>query len=117
LRAETLFLETSSEAENAVFEDLCTWLEQEFGPRTLEEQLLFESLIHAIWQKRRCLQFETKELRQEFIFNGPVVDRILRYAASADKRLFRALNELKRRRAEDPPQRDDRDSAAQVEGD
>jgi hypothetical protein len=45
------------------------------------------------------------------------MDSILRYAASADKRLFRALNELKRRRAEDPPQTDDRDSAAQVEGD
>jgi hypothetical protein len=116
LRAETLLLETSSEAQKAVFEDLRTRLEEEFAPRTLEQQLLFESMVHAIWQKRRCLQFETKELREGFIFHGSVMDRILRYATSADKRLFRALNELKRLQKEDLPQEDDPDTAPQEEG-
>ncbi len=116
LRAETLLLETSSEAQKAIFEDLRTRLTEEYAPLTLEEQLLLESIIHAIWQKRRCLHFETKELREDFIFHGPVMDRILRYATSADKRLFRALNELKRLRKEDPPQADDPDIAPQTEG-
>ena len=116
LRAETLLLETSSEAEKAVFEDLRTRVEEEFAPRTLEEQLLIESIVHAIWQKRRCLHFETKELREGFIFHGPVMDRILRYATSADKRLFRVLNELKRLQKENPPQADDPDTAPQAVG-
>ncbi|MBZ5689101.1 MAG: hypothetical protein LAP86_29185 [Acidobacteriia bacterium] len=116
LRSETILLETSSEAEKAVFEDLRTRVEEEFAPRTFEEKLLLESLVHAIWQKRRCLHFETKELRTDFIFHGPVMDRILRYATSADKRLFRALNELKRLQKEDPPQPDDPDIAPQAEG-
>jgi hypothetical protein len=116
LRAETLLLETSSDAEKAIFEDLRVRLEEEFVPRTVEKQLLLESMIHAIWQKRRCLHFETKELREDFIFHGPIVDRLLRYGSSADKRLFRALNELKRLQKEDPPQADDPDTAPQGEG-
>lgn len=116
LRTETLLLETSSEAEKAIFEALRTRLEEEFAPRTLEEQLLMENMVHAIWQKRRCLHFETKELREDFIFHGPVMDRILRYATSADKRLFRALSELQRLQNEDPPQADDPDIAPQAEG-
>jgi hypothetical protein len=116
LRAETLLLETSSEAEKAALEELLTRFEEEFPVRTLEEQLLLESMVHAIWQKRRCLQFETKELRQEFIFHGPVPDRLLRYATSADKRMFRVLNELRRLQKEDPPQADDSDTTPQAEG-
>ena len=116
LRAEDLLLATSSEAEKAVFDDLCARLEEEFAPRTFEEHLLVGSMVHAIWQKRRCLYFETKELREDFIFHGPITDRLLRYATSADKRLFRALNELKRLRKEDPPQADDPDTAPQAEG-
>ena len=115
LRAETLLLETSSEAEKAVFEDLRARVEEEFAPRTLEEQLLLESMVHTIWQKRRCLQFETKELSQDFIFHGPVPDRLLRYATSADKRMFRVLNELKRLQKEDPPQTEDDDITPQAE--
>jgi hypothetical protein len=115
LRAETLLLETSSEGEKAVFDDLWARLEEEFAPRTFEQHLLVGSMVHAIWQKRRCLFFETKELREDFIFHGPITDRLLRYATSADKRLFRALHELKRLRKEDPPQADDPDTAPPAE--
>jgi len=100
LRAETLLLESGNEEENASFEALRARLEEQFPPRTIEEQLLLESMSHALWQKRRCLQFETKELRHEFVFHGPVTERLLRYGNSADKRLFRALNELKRLQTE-----------------
>ena len=73
-------------------------------------------MVHAIWQKKPACSFETKELRQDFIFHGPVPDRLLRYATSADKRMFLVLNELKRLQKEDPPQTDDDDTAPQAEG-
>ncbi|HUC30047.1 MAG TPA: hypothetical protein VMR80_10705 [Candidatus Acidoferrum sp.] len=117
LRSETLLLETSSDEENAAFRALRTRLEEQFPPRTLEEQLLLESMVHALWQKKRCLQFETNELRASFIFHGPVMDRILRYATSADKRLFRALSELKHLQNEDASQTSEDDTADNAEGD
>jgi len=95
LRAETLLLEIGTEEENAAFESLRSRLEVQFAARTIEEQLLLESVVLALWQKKRGLQFEARELRQELVFHGPVMDRILRYATAADKRLFRALAQLK----------------------
>lgn len=95
LRA-TLLLEAGNQEENTALGALRATLEQQFSPRTVEEQLLLESLVHALWQKQRGLQFEARELRHDLVFHGPVMDRILRYATAADKRLFRSLAELKR---------------------
>ena len=102
LRAETLLLEAGTAEENAVFQALRARVEEEFPARTLEEQLLLESLVYALWQKKRCLQYEARELRQEMIFHGAIMDRILRYGTSAEKRLFRALEELKRLQEQNP---------------
>lgn len=96
MRAETLLLQADTAEENAAFEALRACLEEQFPASSIEEQLLLETLVHALWQKQRCIQFEIRELRQELIFHGPVTDRILRYANSADKRFFRTLEELKR---------------------
>lgn len=95
LRA-TLLLEAGNQEENTALGALRATLEQQFSPRTVEEQLLLESVVHALWQKQRGLQFEARELRHDLVFHGPVMDRILRYATAADKRLFRSLAELKR---------------------
>jgi len=95
LSAKTLLLQTGTEEEQAALECLRLRFEQEFPVRTIEEQLMLESLVLAVWQKRRSLQFEARELQQEFIFHGPIMDRILRYSTAADKRLFRALEHLK----------------------
>jgi hypothetical protein len=95
LRA-ALLLEAGNQEENTALGALRATLEQQFSPRTVEEQLLLESLVHALWQKQRGLQFEARELRHDLVFHGPVMDRILRYATAADKRLFRSLAELKR---------------------
>jgi hypothetical protein len=102
LRAETLLLEIATEEEKAAFQNLRERLEGQFPAHTIEEQLLLENMVHALWQKRRTLQFEARELREDLVFHGPVMDRILRYATSADKRLFRALAELKRLQKENP---------------
>jgi hypothetical protein len=45
------------------------------------------------------------------------MDRILRYATSADKRLFRALNELKRLQNEPVSQTDENTMTPEAEGD
>jgi hypothetical protein len=95
LRA-TLLLEAGNQEENTALGALRATLEQQFSPRTVEEQLLLESVVHALWQKQRGLQFEARELRHDLVFHGPVMDRILRYATAADKRFFRSLAELKR---------------------
>lgn len=96
LRAETLLLEAGNQDENTALQALRARLEQQFLPRTVEQQLLLETVVHALWQKQRGLQFEARELRQDLVFHGPVMDRILRYGTSADKRFFRSLGELKR---------------------
>jgi hypothetical protein len=96
LRAETLLLEAGNQEENTALQALRARLEQQFLPRTVEQQLLLETAVHALWQKQRGLQFEARELRQDLVFHGPVMDRILRYGTGADKRLFRSLAELKR---------------------
>jgi hypothetical protein len=96
LRAETLLLEAEDRQENIALQALRDVLEQQFLPCTVEQQLLLETAVHALWQKRRGLQFEARELREEMVFHGPVMDRILRYGAAADKRFFRSLAELKR---------------------
>jgi hypothetical protein len=96
LRAETLLLEAEDQQENTALQALREVLEQQFLPRTVEQQLLLETAVHALWQKRRGLQFEAQELREEMVFHGPVMDRILRYGIAADKRFFRSLAELKR---------------------
>jgi len=101
VRSETLLLEAGSEEENAALQVLRVRLEQQFLPRTVEEQLLLETAVHALWQKQRGLRFEVRELRQDLVFHGPVMDRILRYGTSADKRFFRSLAELKRLQGED----------------
>jgi hypothetical protein len=96
LRAETLLLEAGNQQENTALQALRARLEQQFLPRTVEQQLLLETAVHALWQKQRGLQFEARELRQDLVFHGPVMDRILRYGTAADKRFFRSLGELKR---------------------
>ena len=101
LRAETLLLEAGSLEENSALQALRARLEQQFLPRTVEQQLLLETAVHALWQKQRGLQFEARELRQDLVFHGPVMDRILRYGTAADKRFFRSLAELKRLQEED----------------
>jgi hypothetical protein len=111
LRAEALFLEIGSEEENAAFCSLRDRLEEQFPASTVEEQLLLESVVLALWQKKRGLQFEARELRQELVFHGPVMDRILRYGTAADNRLFRALAQLKRLREENPSALTDDDVA------
>jgi hypothetical protein len=98
LRA-TLLLEAGNQEENTALGALRATLEQQFSPRTVEEQLLLESVVHALWQKQRGLQFEARELRHDLVFHGPVMDRILRYATAADKRFFQSLAELKRLQA------------------
>ena len=101
LRAETLLLEAGNQEENAALLALRARLEQQFLPRTVEQQLLLETAVHALWQKQRGLQFEARELRQDLVFHGPVMDRILRYGTAADKRCFRSLAELKRLQEDD----------------
>lgn len=96
LRAEALLLHCASEDENAALEALREAVAQEFPVPTFEGHLLRESLVHALWQKVHCFNFEARELSQEMIFHGPVTDRLLRYGNAADKRLFRCLSELKR---------------------
>lgn len=96
LRAETLLLEAGSQEENSALQALRARLEQQFLPRTVEQQLLLETAVHALWQKQRGLLFEARELRQDLVFHGPVMDRILRYGTAADKRFFQSLAELKR---------------------
>lgn len=100
-RSETLLLEAGSQEENTALQALRVRLEQQFLPRTVEQQLLLETAVHALWQKQRGLRFEVRELRQDLVFHGPVMDRILRYGTSADKRFFRSLAELKRLQEED----------------
>ncbi|HEV2397456.1 MAG TPA: hypothetical protein VGS27_10985 [Candidatus Sulfotelmatobacter sp.] len=95
LSAKTLLLQTGTEEEQTALERLRLLFEQEFPVRTIEAQLMLESLVLAVWQKRRSLQFEAREMQQELIFHGPIMDRILRYSTAADKRLFRALEHLK----------------------
>jgi hypothetical protein len=112
LSAETLLLQISTEEEKAVFQSLRERFEQEFPVRTIEEQVMLENVVLAVWQRRRCLQFEARELRQEFIFHGPIMDRILRYSAAVDKRLFRALEQLKRLREENISEPSENDSDA-----
>ncbi len=101
LRAETLLLEAGNEEENNALQALRARLEQQFLPSTVEQQLLLETAVHALWQKQRGLRFEARELRQDLVFHGPVMDRILRYGTAADKRFFRSLAELKRLQEED----------------
>ena len=101
LRAEALLLEAGNQEENSALQALRARLEQQFLPRTVEQQLLLETAVHALWQKQRGLQFEARELRQDLVFHGPVMDRILRYGTAADKRFFRSLTELKRLQKED----------------
>jgi len=96
LRAETLLLEAGNQEENNALQALRARLEQQFLPSTVEQQLFLETAVHALWQKQRGLQFEARELRQDLVFHGPVMDRILRYGTAADKRFFRSLAELKR---------------------
>ena len=96
LRAETLLLEAGNQEENTALLALRDRLEQQFLPRSVEQQLLLETAVHALWQKQRGLQFEARELRQDMVFHGPVMDRILRYGTAADRRFFRSLAELKR---------------------
>lgn len=96
LRAETLLLEAGNKEENTALLALRDRLEQQFLPRSVEQQLLLETAVHALWQKQRGLQFEARELRQDMVFHGPVMDRILRYGTAADRRFFRSLAELKR---------------------
>ncbi|MGA2458226.1 MAG: hypothetical protein ABSF85_11705 [Terriglobales bacterium] len=101
LRAETLLLEAGNQEENNALQALRARLEQQFLPSTVEQQLFLETAVHALWQKQRGLQFEARELRQDLVFHGPVMDRILRYGTAADKRFFRSLAELKRLQEED----------------
>jgi len=101
LCAETLLLEAGNQEENTALQALRARLEQQFLPRTVEQQLLLETAVHALWQKQRGLQFEARELRQDLVFHGPVMDRILRYGTAADKRFFRSLAELKRLQEDD----------------
>jgi len=96
LRAETLLLEAGNQEENIALQALRSRLVQQFRPRSVEQELLLETAVHALWQKRRGLQFEARELRQDMVFHGPVMDRILRYGTATDKRFFRSLAELKR---------------------
>ena len=119
LRAETLLLDAGNEEENNALQALRARLEQQFLPSTVEQQLFLETAVHALWQKQRGLQFEARELRQDLVFHGPVMDRILRYGTAADKRFFRSLAELKRLQEEDadgdPDERQGNDREVQNE--
>lgn len=103
LRAETLLLQSNNEEENAALQALRERVAEEFPDHTLEGELLRESLVHTLWQKLRCFDFEARELSQELAFHTQVTDRLQRYGNSADKRLFRCLEGLKRLKEESTP--------------
>jgi len=114
LRAETLLLQSNNDEDNAALQALRERVASEFPDQTLVAELLRENLVHSLWQKVRCFEFETRELSQDLIFHGPVTDRLLRYGNAADKRLFRCLEGLKRLQEESIPASQEESTDAQV---
>lgn len=114
LRAETLLLQANNEEDNAALQVLRERVASEFPDQSLVAELLRENLVHSLWQKVRCFEFEARELSQDLIFHGPVTDRLLRYGNAADKRLFRCLEGLKRLQQDSTPAPQKEGTDAQV---
>ena len=85
--------------EREEFETLLSNLSSEIQPAGEIETLTFQNLVHAAWTLRRCRRAET-----DLAASGPdpllddtaarTQDRIVRYAARAERSYYKALNTL-----------------------
>ncbi|MGA2301176.1 MAG: hypothetical protein ABSG77_10855 [Candidatus Acidiferrum sp.] len=69
-----------------------------FQPVGVIEELLAQKIAVEVARRARIVAFEQREvLRQNIFYSSvPIVDRLLRYSAAADRGLFRAIAELER---------------------
>ncbi len=67
-----------------------------YQPAGVIEELLVQKIAVEVVRLTRIMGFERKEFSRQSIFHFPVVDRLLRYSAAADRGLYRAIEELER---------------------
>lgn len=70
-----------------------------YQPAGVIEELLAQKIAVEVVRLARIMGFERKEFSRQSIFHFPVVDRLLRYSAAADRGLYRAIEELERLQA------------------
>jgi hypothetical protein len=98
--------------DKSEFARLLAGLQEHFHSQGMLESLLIETIAASLWRRRRVLRFETTQTQKRLEHGLPAtreMDLILRSAASLDRELYRALNQLERvqrqRLGESPPQR------------
>lgn len=109
-------------SEKKKYASFCSDLYDQFKPATALEEFFVERIITLSWRLRKCMHIETCFMEshmnslddlgmarvvyddEEFqeqrdtatIMTDPIIDRILRYEASIDKNLHKALSELRK---------------------
>ena len=69
---------------------------EQYQPVGLIEELLAQKILVEVSRRGRIMAMEQEELGRQHGFFGAGVDRVLRYSTSADRALFRAIQELER---------------------
>ena len=100
LTAAELVIQSGEESE---FDELLADLQDNLQPRGALEDILFNQIVHAAWNLRRTrllevLLQEESEDRGDPILDGGMVSRMARlgrYAACAERSMYRALRELR----------------------
>ena len=69
---------------------------EHYEPVGLIEELLAQKIVVEVSRRGRIMAMEQQELGRTNAFFAAGVDRVLRYSTSADRALFRAIQELER---------------------
>jgi hypothetical protein len=90
-----------AEDEREEFNHLISSLSEELQPAGTLEQLIFNDLVRAAWDKERCRKLEASLFKESGIDPlldepaGKRLDRIMRYQSRADRNFYRSLKELR----------------------